>query len=133
MNFGSESLKLSIWVKVVSLILKQGGVSQFWQGLHRVKHLFKWGATFRVSNGKHCKFWEDCWAKEVPLCISHENLYRMTRDPHCSVSDCWEDGEWDMDFRRALSVQEYNEWLELINSLYDHKPEAKGLTLRCGL
>ena len=23
------------------------------------KHLFKWGAIFRIGNGSHCKFWLD--------------------------------------------------------------------------
>lgn len=104
---------------------KTKGASQFWQGLQKVKHLFKWGATFKTRNGKHRKFWEDCWANEVPLCISHENLYRMVRYPHCSVADCWEEDEWDMEFRRALSVQEHNDWLELLDSLHDYKPEGQ--------
>jgi len=32
---------------------KVKGSSQFWQGLHKVKHLFKWGALFKVGNGQH--------------------------------------------------------------------------------
>jgi len=89
-----------------------------------VKHLFKWGAVFKVRNGDHCKFWEDCWAKEVPLGISHENLFRMVRNPHCSVSECWEEDEWVMDFRRSLTVQEYNSWIDLTNSLQGCNPES---------
>lgn len=27
------------------------GASQFWQGLHKVKHLFKWGAQHKVKDG----------------------------------------------------------------------------------
>ena len=27
------------------------GTSQFWQGLHKVKHLFKWGAMHKVGDG----------------------------------------------------------------------------------
>jgi hypothetical protein len=46
----------------------------------------------------------------------------MVRNPSCYVSDCWDEDGWDMDFRRALSVHEYNEWLELIESLNDVKP-----------
>ena len=30
---------------------KSKGVSQFWQGLHKVKHLFKWGSVFKIRNG----------------------------------------------------------------------------------
>jgi hypothetical protein len=30
------------------------------------------------------------------------------RYPHCSVSKCWDEEDWYMEFRRALSVQEYD-------------------------
>jgi hypothetical protein len=36
------------------------GSSQFWKGLHKVKHLFKWGALFKVKIGLNCRFWHDC-------------------------------------------------------------------------
>jgi hypothetical protein len=90
-----------------------------------VKHLFKWGAVFKVQNGKNCRFWEDYWAKEVPLKISHENLFRMVRYHLCSVSECWDDENWDMEFRRALSVQEYNCWLNLTTDLQGCKPRGE--------
>lgn len=31
---------------------------------------------------------------------------------------------WDMDFRRALTVQEYSGWLELTDSLNEFKPDG---------
>lgn len=31
---------------------KTKGVSEFWQGLHKVKHLFHWGTIHIVRNGK---------------------------------------------------------------------------------
>jgi hypothetical protein len=79
-----------------------------------------------VGNGKHCRFWKDCWAKEVPISISHEKLYKLVRNPSCSVSDCWDEDGWDMDFKRALSIQEYNDWVELTESLNEYKPEGRG-------
>jgi hypothetical protein len=84
-----------------------------------VKKHFKSGAIFKVRNDNYCKFWEDCWAREVPLAVSHEQLFRMVRDPHCSVSDCWDEGEWVMDFRRSLTSEEYNNWVDLSNSLHE--------------
>jgi hypothetical protein len=84
---------------------KTKNMSQFWQGLHKVKHLYDRGSYFRVGNGKHCRFWKDCWAKEVPISISHEKLYKLIRNPSCSVADCWDEDGWDMDFKRALSIQ----------------------------
>jgi hypothetical protein len=83
------------------------------------------GAVLKVRNGKLCRFWDDCWAKEVPLKISHENLYRTVRHPHCSVSECWDEEDWDIEFRRTLSIHEYNSWLDLIISLQGYKPEGE--------
>lgn len=49
-----------IWFKLIKekyvpegnfFISKNIGASQFWQGLHKVKHLFKWGAVNNVNNG----------------------------------------------------------------------------------
>jgi len=43
--------------------------SQFWQGLHKVKHLFRWGAIHKVENGRHTLFWLDTWVGDSPLKI----------------------------------------------------------------
>lgn len=53
-----------------------------------MKHLFKCGALFNVGDGKNCKFWENCWAQQVPLKIAYENVYSMVRYPSCNVADC---------------------------------------------
>jgi hypothetical protein len=98
---------------------KINGASQFWKGLHQVKHLFKWGAVFQVGNGKLCRFWEDSWAHEVPLKILFSDLYKLTRDPFCYVNDCYEDGNWFVDFKRCLSSQDYDRWLGLLHMLND--------------
>lgn len=41
----------------------------------------------------------------------------MVRDPNCYVSECWDEGSWEMDFKRSLSLQEYNSWLDLKDKL----------------
>lgn len=33
--------------------------SQCWQGLHKIKHLFKWG-PFQSWRWRNCMFWQDC-------------------------------------------------------------------------
>ncbi|GJM99952.1 hypothetical protein PR202_ga17095 [Eleusine coracana subsp. coracana] len=38
---------------------KVRGTSQFWQGLHKVKHLFQWGAIYKGRNGKRTRFWQE--------------------------------------------------------------------------
>lgn len=41
----------------------------------------------------------------------------MVRDPNAAVADCWDEGEWFVDFRRALSVREFESWEKLHNLL----------------
>jgi hypothetical protein len=93
------------------------GSSQFWQELHKIKHLFKWGALFKVKNGLNCRFWQDCWLQDVPLKIAYGDLFCFARDPECVVVDCWVYDDWFMNFRRALSINEYNRWLQLKEEL----------------
>jgi hypothetical protein len=77
------------------------GSSQFWKRLHKVKHLFKWGAIFRVRNSLNCRFWQDFWVMSVPLKVAFEDLFRLARDLEVSVSDRWFDGDWWIDFKRT--------------------------------
>jgi len=96
---------------------KVTGGSQFWRGLHSVKHLFKWGAVFEVGNGRVCRFWEDSWIRDVPLKIVYSDLYQLVRDPMIHVADCYEEGHWGLSFKRCLSVQQYDRWLSESPSL----------------
>jgi hypothetical protein len=57
------------------------GSSQFWQGLHKIKHLFKWGAIHRVKNGRNTSFWEDVWCGDVPLKVQYPDLLGGTEWP----------------------------------------------------
>jgi hypothetical protein len=86
---------------------KTKGSSQFWRGLHKVKHLFKWEAIFKVENGQNCLFWQDCWLHPVPLKVYYEDLYRMARYPGVSVAGYWVEQDWYVDFCRALSSEEF--------------------------
>ena len=53
----------------------------------------------------------------MPLSIAYNKLYSLVRDPACKVSDCWDEGSWTMDFKRALSAEDYKSWLEICDSL----------------
>ena len=48
----------------------------------------------------------------------------MVGNTNCSVADCWEGDSWVMDFRRSLSIQEYDSWLELGESLQGCNPQS---------
>jgi hypothetical protein len=51
----------TLWIKILKAKYARAGAgffdsntigsSQFWKWLHKVKHLFKWGAIFKVENG----------------------------------------------------------------------------------
>ena len=75
------------------------------------------GAIFRIENGNNCKFWTDCWLHDVPLWILYEDLFKMVREPNISVADCLDEDQWVIEFRRTLSVDEYNRWLGLLEDL----------------
>ena len=59
--------------KPIVLYLAAGG-SQFWYGLKKVQHDFKWGATFKANDGKNIIFWEDVLLREVPLNLIFPDL-----------------------------------------------------------
>ena len=41
----------------------------------------------------------------------------MVKDTDCTVVDCWEEGEWQIEFRKALSLREFELWKELLEDL----------------
>ncbi|RLN34680.1 putative retroelement [Panicum miliaceum] len=94
------------------------GSSQFWQGLHKVKHLFKWGALFKVKDGEKVSLWEDSWVNDSPLKHQFPSLYAFCEDPLATIADCWQDGEWDVNFRRTFSEEDMQLWEELLTVLH---------------
>jgi hypothetical protein len=53
----------------------------------------------------------------VPLKIAYEDLFKMVRDPDSVVADHWVEDEWTVDFRRSLSVRDFDRWIELKGEL----------------
>jgi hypothetical protein len=100
------------------------GTSQFWQGLHKVKHLFKWGAVFRAKKGDNIRFWEDAWAGRVPLKIQYPDLYKICDDQDALVSDCFDEGDWEIGFRRSLTCGDAEQFQTLLNILRDIRLDA---------
>ena len=93
------------------------GTSQFWQGLHKVKHLFKWGAIHKVGDGSLTSFWSDVWLGQSPLKIQFSDLFRICADPSAMVANCYADNGWIINFRRSLSLEENASWVELLSIL----------------
>ena len=83
---------------------KVRGSSQFWQGIHKVKHLFKWGAIHKVGNGLNTFFWSDIWLNDTLLKTQFPNLYSMSRFANALVADNWMENEWQVEFRRSANI-----------------------------
>lgn len=98
--------------------LGKGG-SQFWKGLHKVKHLFKWGAIHNVESGKQTKFWSDVWLGEVPIKISYPELFEISSEPEATVAEVNKEGVWLIYFRRALTSEQMRMWEHLTDRLME--------------
>lgn len=93
------------------------GSSQFWTGLHKVKHLFQWGAMYRVHKGVKVYFWTDVWLGNVPLKLVYLRLYNICLDNKAKVADYFSGDDWDIKLRRNLGEAEKAEWDQLLESL----------------
>jgi hypothetical protein len=62
------------------------GGSHFWRILHKIKHLFKLGASHMVVDGRHTLFWLDLWNGSEPLRSRFPSLFVICEDPTISVS-----------------------------------------------
>jgi len=92
------------------------GTSQFWQSLHKVKHLFKWGAIYQVKDGKKTLFWKDIWKGDSPIKSHFPELYQMCTYPRASVADYWDGEDWLIPFRSLTTsergcLEELHSWL----------------------
>jgi hypothetical protein len=123
-----------IWFKLIKakympegnfFISKNRGASQFWQGLHKVKHLFKWGAVNTVNNGEGTFFWKDTWLGEVPLEIKYPRFFDICKDKDVLVNECYDEEDWSMEFQRPLLAEDLNMWEELQADLQEQvlRPE----------
>jgi hypothetical protein len=64
-----------------------GQGSQFWKSLHKIKHLFKWGAIQKVGDGRLAQFWNDVWLKFVPLRVCFPRLPEICDNKEGSVPE----------------------------------------------
>jgi hypothetical protein len=66
---------------------KSRGVSQFWAGLHDVKHCYARGLVYIVKNAKKARFWLDVWLGQCSLCISYNRIFRICNEQNSTVHD----------------------------------------------
>lgn len=75
---------------------------------------------FQVNNGKKAKFWKDTWLQNTALKDKFPRLYSCCRDKQALVADCYDEGEWNPEFRRSFGGEEVAEWNDMSEILVDH-------------
>lgn len=111
------------------------GASQFWKGLHKVKHLFKLGALHRVRDGQKTSVWHDTWLGNLPLKFQYPSLYDFCENKQAMVGDYLNVEVWNIDLNRCLTVDDIESWDHLMLDLYSALPakEAGGDIVTWGL
>jgi hypothetical protein len=59
-----------------------------------------------VRSGGQTFIWEDVWLGGTPLKIKFPDLYKFSDDPMALVADCGSTYDWEVGFRRTLTVNE---------------------------
>ena len=70
-----------------------------------------------VNNGKKTKFWENIWINDYKLCDKFPRLYASCENKEILVGDCWDNGNWNINFRRTFGHLEVKEWESLMLEL----------------
>ena len=91
--------------------------SPFWKGLMKVKLSFFQRSKHLVGNGASTRFWEDTWLGEAPLAIQYPSLYRIVRRRDALVASVFASIPLDIQFRRSLVGNRWEEWLHLVRRL----------------
>lgn len=66
--------------------------------------------------------------------IPYEDLFKLAREPGITVADCWVDNDCFVDFKRSLSMLEFERWFELKGELSNVSLEQDSNdTIRWGL
>jgi hypothetical protein len=102
----------------------QGG-SQFWKGLHKVKHLFKVGAKHQVRDGARTSFWLDWWIGTSPLKDSFPSLFAICGHEAIPVATALQGEGLAIRFRRSFDQESTRQWRELC-SLVDEVELVQG-------
>lgn len=55
---------------------------------------------------KNTSFWNDVWIDLCSFKIRFEKLFKVCSDPDISVSNCWVNESWNVDFVRNFGAGE---------------------------
>lgn len=62
----------------------------------RCRDVFKYGASYKLGDGRDIRLWYDIWIGETPapLSIPFPKLFNRLRNKDVRVSQCWNSTEW---------------------------------------
>ena len=96
---------------------KKDSGSQFWRGLQAVKHMIRFGLSFKVQSGGSAMFWEDVWLKNIPLRLEYPSLFQSCSEKEALERDFWDGEECTIPFCRPLSTEDMGVWEHLMSEL----------------
>ena len=91
--------------------------SPFWKGIMKVKQEFFQRISFTVGNGHRTRFWEDPWMGNMTLAAQYPTLYNIVRHKNVSVAHVVDSPHPNLQFRRLLTGQLWDVWLQLVERL----------------
>ena len=85
----------------------------------RAKEEFFSRGFFNIGDGKNTRFWEDTWIGGTPLSTQYLTLYNIVQRRDVSVQSVIGETHPNIAFRRALTGNKYEHWLNLVERLMD--------------
>ena len=74
----------------------------------------KVGSRWKVGRGDFVLFCEDIWFGQCSRAIVFWELYVIANEHNCTVASGWDGTELKISFRRTVSQDLYNRWMDLI-------------------
>jgi hypothetical protein len=91
--------------------------SQFWNGIEKIKSVFRLGARHQVQSGSYTLFWIDWWQGQGALCDRFPPLFVIVAEPQINVSQCFHSTGWIILFRQGLGARERNDLTNLLTAI----------------
>ena len=108
-----------LYSKSLSQVQAKSSDSPFWKGLMRVKDELVSRGVLNVGDGSNTRFWEDTWLGGTPLSTQYPTLYNIVQRRNVSVQSVLGETHPNIAFRRALTGNKYERWLNLVERLMD--------------
>ena len=93
--------------------------SPIWCDLLKVKHVYLKGRAFSVKNGRNTSLWTDVWIRNKPLCYLYPILFYLCCEKNIFVYN-FLSKQGQLQFCRWLTPLLFEQWMEVINIIYEH-------------